>query len=216
MNKLLSAIKAAVQGEPWASANLLNLTVVEQDVALAGNEIDAAHRLVTLVLKARHDANVFGKDLVEGTVLLAAVERARQHQDTATQRLEKAARDFAAFASDVAKDRRGERVVSRLKELHARLKELDEVLRKLPSFQVDSPKKAEKRWTIKSILKKAREHGLRISKSQKDGHFAVHRAQGSGMHLWPDGSATRTDIPAERALKVSLHVAAGFLFPDER
>ncbi len=216
MNKLLSAIKAAIQGEPWSSANLLNLTALEQDAALAGNEMDAALRLVTLVLKARRDASVFGKDLVAGTVLLAAVERARQHQGAATQRLARVVRDFAAIASDVAKDQRGEKVVRSLKELHARLNELEAVLLKLPSFKADPPKKAEKRWTIRSILKKAREQGLRISKSQKDGHFAVYRAAGGGMHLWPDGSATRTDIPTERARKVSLHIAAGFLFPDER
>lgn len=216
MNKVLSAIKAAVQGEPWASANLLNLTVVEQDVALAGNEIDAAHRLVTLVLKARHDANVFGKDLVAGTVLLAAVERARQHQRAATQRLEKVARDFAAIAKDVAKERRSEGLVRRLKELRTRLAELDEVCRKLPSFKEERPKKTEKRWTVKAILKKAREQGLRITKSQKDGHFAVWLAQGGGMNLWPDGSATRADIPAERAPKVSLQIAAAFLFRDEQ
>lgn len=215
MNKLLSAIKAAIQGEPWSSANLLNLTALEQDAALAGNEIDAALRLVTLVLKARRDASVFGKDLVAGTVLLAAVERARQHQGAATQRLAKVARDFAAIASDVAKEQRSEKVVRSLKELHARLNELDAVLLKLPSFKADPPKKAEKHWSIKAILKKAREQRLRISKSQKDGHFAVYRAEGGGMHLWPDGSATRTDIPAERARKVSLQVAAGFLFPDQ-
>jgi hypothetical protein len=216
MYKLLSAIGAAVQGEPWSSASLLNITALDQDLALAGNEIAAAHRLVTLVLKARHDANVVGKDLVAGSVLLAAIERARQHQIAARQRLEKAARDFAAIASDVAKDRRSAKLVRRLRELHAQLGELDEVLRKLPSFKADSPRKAGKRWSIKAILKKAREQGLRISKSQKDGHFAVYRAEGGGMHLWPDGSATRTDIPAERARKVSLQVAAGFLFPDER
>lgn len=216
MYKLLSAIGAAVQGEPWSSASLLNITALDQDLALTGNEITAAHRLVTLVLKARHDANVVGKDLVAGSVLLAAVERARQHQRAATQRMEKAARDFAAIASDVAKERRSARLVRRLKELHAQLGELDEVLRKLPSFEADSPNKAGRRWTLKAILKKAREQRLRISKSQKDGHFAVHRPQGGGMHLWPDGTATRTDIPAERARKVSLQVAARFLFPNER
>ena len=215
MNKLLSAIKTAIQGEPWSSANLLNLTVVEQDVALAGNEIDAAHRLVTLVLKARRDANAFGKDLVAGTVLLAAVGRARQHQAAATQRLEKVARDFAAIANEVANDRRSERLVRKLKALHAQYKVLDEVLRKLPSSKADAPKKTEKHWTIKAILKKAREQGLRISKNDKAGRFSVWRIEGGGMHLWPDGSATRSDIPAERARKVSLQVAAGFLFSDE-
>ena len=46
MYKLLSAIGAAVQGEPWSSASLLNITALDQDLALAGNEIAAAHRLV--------------------------------------------------------------------------------------------------------------------------------------------------------------------------
>ena len=81
MKKLLGAIKAAVQGEPWTSEKLLNPTAVEQDVALVGNEIDAAHRLLPLVFKARRDANVFGKDLVADTTLLATVQRARNHQE---------------------------------------------------------------------------------------------------------------------------------------
>ncbi|MBL9005944.1 MAG: hypothetical protein JNJ46_16950, partial [Myxococcales bacterium] len=58
MKKLLGAIKAAMQGEPWTSEKLLNLTAVEQDTALVGNEIDAAQRLLLLVFKARRDANV--------------------------------------------------------------------------------------------------------------------------------------------------------------
>ena len=99
MSKLLTAIKTVVQGEPLTSTSRLNLAMVEQDAALAGNEIDAAHRVLLLVSKARRDANIVGKDLVSDETLLAVVDRARQHQATATQRLEKAAADFARIAT---------------------------------------------------------------------------------------------------------------------
>ena len=92
-----------MQGEPWTSEKLLNLTAVEQDTPLVGNEIDAAQRLLLLVFKARRDANVFGKDLVADTTLLATVQRARNHQEAATQRLEKVAAEFARIAQDVIK-----------------------------------------------------------------------------------------------------------------
>ena len=106
MKKLLGAIKAAVQGEPWTNAKVLNLTAVEQDAALAGSEIDAAHRLLMLVFKARHDANVLGKDLVADSALLATIQRARKHKDAAMQQLEKTAAKFAGMAQNMLKERR--------------------------------------------------------------------------------------------------------------
>lgn len=167
MNKLLSAIKSAVQGEPWSSASLLNITTLDQDLALAGSEIDAAHRLVALVLKARRDANVFGKDLVAGTVLLAVLERARQHQGAARRRLEEVAREFVSLADDTAKEKQSQQLVSRLKALRARLGELDEVLRAFPSSKVDVPDKATQRLPSKTRAKRAREQGPRSRKSRK-------------------------------------------------
>ena len=167
MNKVLSAIRAAVQGEPWSSANLLHITALDQEVVLAGNEIDAAHRLVTLVLQARRDANVFGKDLVAGPVLLAAVERARQHHGAATRRLEKVARDFAAIASDVAKDRRSEQVARRLKALRVRLGELSDVLRAFPSSKSHAPETAALRLPSKASAKRAQNQGSSTRKSRR-------------------------------------------------
>jgi len=216
MNKLLDVIKAVVQGEPLTSANLLNLTGVEQDAALAGNEIDAAHRLVALVFKARRDANILGKDVVSDTTLLSAVGRARQHQNAATQRLEKAAAEFARMAQDVIKERRAALLAKKLRELRSRLSDLDEVLRKLPKFSAAQPASTKtKTWTAKSILAKARSTGLRITRSRKNNRVSVWNNIG-GVTLWEDGSATRADVRADRAIKMTLQQAAAFLFSDER
>ena len=219
MKKLLGAIKAAVQGEPWTSEKLLNLTAVEQDAALVGNEIDAAHRLLLLVFKARRDANVFGKDLVADTTLLATVQRARNHQEAAVQRLEKVADEFARIAQDVIKERRAVLLAQKLKELRSRLSELNELFRKLPIRQpVEQPTQPVlvkmKRWTAKAILAKARTAGLRVTKGSKYGDITIWNQVG-GITLWEDGSATRADVRADLAVKMTLRQAAEFLFPDE-
>lgn len=216
MSKLLTAIKTVVQGEPLTSTNRMNLAMVEQDAALAGNEIDAAHRVLLLVSKARRDANIVGKDLVSNETLLAAVVRARQHQAAATQRLEKAAAEFARIAQDVINERRAVLLASKLKELRGRLAELADVLRKLPKLDTAQPIAARtKRWTVKLILAKAHTAGLRVSKSRKDGHVTVWNRVG-GITFWEDGSATRADVSADLAIRMTLRQAAEFLFPDER
>ena len=216
MKKLLGAIKAAVQGEPWTNAKVLSLTAVEQDAALAGSEIDAAHRLLTLVFKARRDANVLGKDLVADTALLTTIQRARIHKDAATRRLEKAAAEFAAMAQEVLKDRRAWALAKKLSELRGRLSDLDAVLRKLPVRQPAKPEPAKtKRWTVKAIVAKARAGGLRIAKSRKGNDITIWNQVG-GITLWEDGSATRADVRADLAIKMTLRQAAEFLFPDER
>jgi hypothetical protein len=216
MSKLLTAIKTVVQGEPLTSTNRMNLAMVEQDAVLAGNEIDAAHRVLLLVSKARRDANIVGKDLVSNETLLATVVRARQHQATATQRLEKAAAEFARIAQDVINERRAVLLASKLKELRSRLAELADVLRKLPKLDTGQPIAARtKRWTVKSILAKAHAGGLRISKGRKDGHVTVWNRVG-GITFWEDGSATRADVSADLAIRMTLRQAAEFLFPDER
>lgn len=217
MKKLLSTLRDAVsRPQKLDDATLLVLTQAAQDAALAGNEIDAAHRLVALVVKARRDANVFGKDMIADATLSAALDRARMHQKMATQRLEKAAADFATIASVAVKDRRGELLVQKLRDGQSRLSELGQLLEKQP---VAKPKqKAEqkkKRWTIKAILAKARASKLRITKSRKDSHFAVWNKVG-GINLWEDGTATRADVAPEVAIKMTLRQAAEFLFPDER
>ena len=106
MKKLLGAIKAAAQGEPWANAKVLSLTAVEQDAALAGSEIDAAHRLLMLVFKARRDANVLGKDLVADSALLTIIQCARVYKDVVMWWLEKTTTEFTAMAQDVLKNHR--------------------------------------------------------------------------------------------------------------
>lgn len=216
MRKLLSAIKEAVS-KPGTldDETMLSLTQAGQDAALAGNELDAAHRLVALVVKARRDANIIGKDTISDSTLAAAVERARAHHKTATQRLEKAAADFAAIASAAIKDRRGELLVLKLREGQRRLSELSQLLGKLPGAKSPKDSPSKKRWTIKAILSKARATGLRITKSRKDRHFAVWNQIG-GINLWEDGTATRADVPADVAIKMTLRQAAEFLFPDER
>lgn len=216
MKKLLGAIKAAVQGEPWTNAKVLNLTAVEQDAALAGSEIDAAHRLLMLVFKARHDANVLGKDLVADSALLATIQRARKHKDAAMQRLEKAAAEFAGMAQDMLKERRAWALAKKLNELRGRLSDLDAMLRKLPIRQTTQPEPAKtKRWTAKAIVAKARAAGLRIAKSHKGNDITIWNRIG-GITLWEDGSATRADVRADLAIKMTLRQAAEFLFPDER
>lgn len=216
MKKLLGAIKAAVQGEPWTDAKVLNLTAVEQDAALVGSEIDAAHRLLMLVSKARRDANVLGKDLVADNTLLATIQRARTHKDAATQRLAKAAAEFAGMAQDMLKDRRAWALAKKLNELRGRLSDLDALLRKLPMRQPTQAEPAKpKRWTAKAIVAKAREAGLRITKSRKGNVITVWNRIG-GITLWEDGSATRADVRADLAIKMTLRDAARFLFPDER
>ncbi|TXH25003.1 MAG: hypothetical protein E6Q99_06290 [Elusimicrobia bacterium] len=216
MKKLLGAIKAAVQGEPWTNAKVLNLTAVEQDAALAGSEIDAAHRLLMLVFKARHDANVLGKDLVADSELLATIQRARKHKDAAMQRLEKAAAEFAGMAQDMLKERRAWALAKKLNELRGRLSDLDATLRKLPIRQTTQPEPAKtKRWTAKAIVAKARAAGLRIAKSRKGNDITVWNHIG-GITLWENGSATRADVRADLATKMTLRQAAEFLFPDER
>lgn len=216
MKKLLGAIKAAVQGEPWTNAKVLSLTAVEQDAALAGSEIDAAHRLLMLVFKARRDANVLGKDLVADSALLTTIQRARTHKDAATRRLEKAAAEFAAMAQEVLKDRRAWALAKKLNELRGRLSDLDAVLRKLPVRQPAKPEPAKtKRWTAKAIVAKARAGGLRIAKSRKGHDITIWNHVG-GITLWEDGSATRADVRADLAIKMTLRQAAEFLFPDER
>ena len=220
MKKLLGAIKAAMQGEPWTSEKLLNLTAVEQDTALVGNEIDAAQRLLLLVFKARRDANVFGKALIADTTLLATVQRARNHQEAATQRLEKVAAEFARIAQDVIKERRAVLLAQKLKELRIRLSELNALFRKLPIRQpVEQPAQPvlakTKRWTAKAILAKARSAGLRVTKGSKYGDITIWNRTG-GVTLWEDGSATRADVRADLAVKMTLRQAAEFLFPDER
>lgn len=217
MKKLLSAIKDAV-GRPQilSDETLFILTQAGQDAALAGQEIDAAHRLVALVVKARRDANTFGKDLVADSTLVAALERARVHQKAATQRLEKAAAQFATIAAVAVKDRRGELLVQKLRDSQRRLAELGKILAAQPAKKTGgkAPQK-KKRWTIKAILAKAKVAGLRITKSRKDNHFAVWNKVG-GINLWENGTATRADVPPEVAIKMTLGQAAHFLFPDER
>jgi hypothetical protein len=216
MKKLLGAIKAAVQGEPWTNAKVLSLTAVEQDAALAGSEIDAAHRLLMLVFKARRDANVLGRDLVADSALLTTIQRARAHKDAATRRLERAAAEFAAMAQEVLKDRRAWALAKKINELRGRLSDLDAVLRKLPVRQPAKPEPAKtKRWTAKAIVAKAREGGLRIAKSRKGNDITIWNHVG-GITLWEDGSATRADVRADLAIKMTLRQAAEFLFPDER
>ena len=219
MKKLLGAIKAAVQGEPWTSAKLLKLTAVEQDAALAGSEIDAAHRLLMLVFKARHDANMFGKDLVADTTLIATVQRARNHQEAAAQRLEKVAAEFSRIAQDVIKERRAVLLAKKLKEIRRRLSELHDLFRKVPIRQpIQQPTQPVlakmKRWTAKAILAKARTAGLRVTKGSKYGDITIWNQVG-GITLWEDGSATRADVRADLAVKMTLRQAAEFLFPDE-
>ena len=217
MKKLLSVIKDAV-GRPQVLSDetLLILTQTGQDAALAGHEIDAAHRLVGLVVKARRDANTFGKDLVADSTLVAALERARAHQKTATQRLEKAAAEFATIASVAVKDRRGELLLQKLRDCQRRLSELGKILDAQPAKKTaGKARQKKKRWTIKAILAKAKADGLRITKSRKNNHFAVWNKVG-GINLWEDGTATRADVAPEVAIKMTLWQAAEFLFPDER
>lgn len=217
MKKFIAAIKGVVpQPGNLSEATLLRLTQVGQDAALAGHEIDAAQRLVALVVKAWRDANITGKDTIADSTLTAALERARAHHKTATQRLEKAAADFAGIASESIKDRRGEMVLSKLRDTQKRLVELRRLLEKQPAAKAkgNGPAK-KKRWTIKAILAKARATGLRVTKSRKDNHFAVWNKIG-GVNLWEDGTATRADVSAEVAIKMTLRQAAEFLFPDER
>lgn len=215
-NKLLTAIKSAVQGEPLTSTNRMNLAMVEQDAALAGSEIDAAHRVLMLVIKARHDANIVGKDLVSNETLLAAVARARQHQSAAAQRLEKAAAEFARIAQDVLNERRAVLLAKKLKELRSRLADLADVLRRLPKLDTGQPTAAKaKRWTVKLILAKAQAAGLRITENRKDGHVTVWNRVG-GITFWEDGSATRADVSADLAIRMTVREAAEFLFPEER
>lgn len=215
MKRLLSTIRGALsKSETLHDATLLVLTQAGQDAALAGNEIDAAHRLVALVVKARRDANAFGKDMIADTALSAALDRARAHQKMATQRLEQAAAEFAPIASVAVKDRRGELLVQKLRDCQRRLSELGQLLGKQPAAkQKDEGKR--KRWTVKAILAKARAAGLRINKSRRDNHFAVWNKVG-GIDLWEDGTATRADVAPEVAIKMTLRQAAEFLFPDER
>ena len=217
MKKLLSALKEAVSKPGMLDdETMLSLTQAGQDAALAGHELDAAHRLVALVIKARRDANIIGKDTISDSTLGAAVQRAKAHHKTATDRLEKAAADFAVIAPVAIKDRRGELLVLKLREGQRRLAELNQFLDKLPGAKPKpqaSPSK--KRWTIKAILAKARATGLRITKSRKDNHFAVW-SQIGGINLWEDGTATRADVRADVAIKMTLRQAAEFLFPDER
>jgi hypothetical protein len=217
MKKLLSAIKGAVRRpEMLSDATLLVLTQAAQDASLAGNEIDAAHRLVGLVVKARRDASVIGKDTIADSALTAAIERARAHQKTATQRLEKAAADFAVIAPVAVKDRRGELLVQKLRDGQRRLAELGQLLVKQPAMKPKrQASKKKKRWTIKTILTKARAAGLRVTKSRKDNHFAVWNRVG-GIDLWENGTATRADVSAGLAKKMTLREAAEFLFPNER
>jgi len=217
MKKLLAAIKGAVsRPETLSDATLLSLTQAGQDAALAGHEIDAAHRLVALVVKARRDANMTGKDTIADSALVAALGRAKAHHKTATQRLEKAAADFAAIASVAVKDRRGELLALKLRDSHRRLSELGHLLDKQPTVKSSGQTATKKkRWTIKAILTKARASGLRITKSRKDNHSAVWNRIG-GINLWEDGTATRADVSADVAIKMTLRQAAEFLFPDER
>lgn len=217
MKKILSAIKEAIQSPGALSdATLLSLTQAGQDAALAVHEIDAAHRLVGLVVKARQDASVIGKDTIAAPALAEALERANEHQQKATQRLEKAAADFAAIAPAAMKDRRGAWLVQKLRDGQRRLSELRQLLAQQTaprSARQAVPKK--KRWTIKMILAKARATGLRVTQSRKDSHFTVWNRIG-GIELWEDGTATRADVSADLAKKMTLREAAEFLFPDER
>lgn len=215
MKKILSEIREAIRrSEPLSDAVLLPLTQAAQDAALAGHELDAAQRLVTLVAKVRRDANLFGKDTVAPSSLTAAIERARAHQRTAAQRLEKAAADFATIAPSAAKDRRGTLLVSKLRDGQRRLEELGRLLDRMPTppAEKSTPRK---RWTSKAILAKARAAGLRITKSRRDNHVTVWNRIG-GITLWEDGTATRADVAPEFAKKMTLREAAEFLFPDER
>ena len=217
MKKLLAAIKGAV-GKPvvLSDATVLRLTQVSQDAALAGHEIDAAQRLVALVVKAWRDANITGKDTIADSTLRAALERARAHYKTATQRLEKAAADFAGIAAEAVQDRRGEVTLRTLRDTQMRLTELRQLLEQQPVAKPQAKATAKrKRWTVQAILAKARATGLRVVKSRKDNHFAVWNKIG-GINLWEDGTATRADVSADVAIKMTLRQAAEFLFPDER
>ena len=179
----------------FAEARAIRRSIIQagQDTALAGHEIDAANRLVALVVKARRDANIFGKDLVADSTLVAGLERARAHQKTATQRLEKAAAEFATIAAVAVKDRRGELLVQKLRDSQRQLSELGKLLDTQPARKTaDKAPHKKKRWTIKAILAKAKADGLRITKSRKSKHFAVWNKVG-GINLWEDGTATRAD-----------------------
>ena len=217
MKKILSAIKEAVSPtEALSDATLLVLTQAGQDAALAGHEIDAALGLVKLVAKARRDANIIGKDQIAAPTLAAALERASEHQQRATQRLQKAAAVFAVIAPAVMKNRRGSWVVQKLRDGQRRLSELRQLLDQQAapkSVREAAPKK--KHWTIKRILAKARATGLRVTLSPKTNRYAVWNRIG-GIELWEDGTATRADVAADLAKKMTLREAAEFLFPDER
>lgn len=72
-----------------------------------------------------------------------------------------------------------------------------------------------KRWTAKAILAKARAAGLRVTNGSKYGDITIWNRIG-GITLWEDGSATRADVSADLAIRMTLRQAAEFLFPDER
>ena len=144
------------------------------------------------------------------------MERARAHYKTATQRLEKAAADFAGITAESVQDRRGKITLRTLRDTQKRLTELRQLLEKQPAAKLKSKTAAKKkRWTVQAILAKARATGLRVVKSRKDNHFAVWNKIG-GINLWEDGTATRADVSADVAIKMTLRQAAEFLFPDER
>ena len=53
-----------------------------------------------------------------------------------------------------------------------------------------------------------------MTKGNKYGDITIWNQVG-GITLWEDGSATRADVRADLAIKMTLRQAAEFLFPDE-
>jgi hypothetical protein len=198
-----------VQGEPWTNARALNLTAVEQDSALAGAEIDAAQRLIAVVVKARTEANVLGKDLVGESALLTTIQRARTHRDAGRRRLAKAASEFAELTKDVSSDRQGWAIAKNLSALRGRLSDLDSLLERLNAPEPERTK----RWTAKAIVQRAQADGLRVVKARND--ITIWNGK-VGITLWEDGSATRADVSADLANRMTLQQAAGFLFRNKR
>ena len=213
MKKLLEAIKTAIEGEPWTSELIVRLAAIQQNAALAGAEIEVSQRLVAMVLKARRDANVVGKDLVGDGLLLATIKRAREHRNAAKLRLEKAASEFAAQGEEVVKAKPAWVVARRLNELRGQLSDLDSLLGKMPASH-STERAPQRRWTVRLIVAKAREKGLRMTKSRM-GNVVTIWIRSGGVTLWEDGSATRADVSADLATRMTLAQAADFLFERE-
>jgi hypothetical protein len=70
-----------------------------------------------------------------------------------------------------------------------------------------------KRWTAKAIVQRAQADGLRVVKARND--ITIWNGK-VGITLWEDGSATRADVSADLANRMTLQQAAGFLFRNKR